>query len=49
MSKLLNFITILGITMRNAFKKVPTSIGLVISEITCEMLEFGENQHNFAQ
>ena len=25
------------------------SIGLVIPEITCEMLEFGENKHNFAQ
>ena len=25
------------------------SIGLVIPEITCEMLEFWENKHNFAQ
>ena len=25
------------------------SIGLVIPEITCEMLEFLENKHNFAQ
>ena len=25
------------------------SIGLVIAEITCEMLEFGENKHNFVQ
>ena len=40
---------IFGITMKNAFKYLSTnipSIGLVIPEITFEMLDFLENKHN---